>query len=191
MVTYNVEQIASILDLHKKWVADSSKGQPADLRGANLQDADLQDADLRGADLRGADLYGADLRGADLYGADLRGAGLQGAKLPHFLIVPQIGAFIAWKKARNGVVLQLEIPANAKRMSSLVGRKCRAEFVNVLAVNGDTTPGASALGSSNRGIEYVVGKITRPDSYDEDIRVECAHGIHFFMTYEEAKEYVA
>lgn len=37
---------------------------------------------------------------------------------------------------------------------------------------------------------YRVGKIIRPDLFDEDIRVECTNGIHFFITRKEAEEYV-
>ena len=83
-------ELKIILDNHKKWLANPSEGQlanlsDADLRGANLSDADLcganlSDADLRGANLRGADLRGADLRGANLSGATLYGANLYGAK---------------------------------------------------------------------------------------------------------------
>ena len=75
------EELAVILEAHKRWLFDEPDGQRADLRGANLRRADLQGADLRGADLRGADLRWADLRGANLRGADLRGANLRWADL--------------------------------------------------------------------------------------------------------------
>ena len=71
------------------------------------------------------------------------------------------------------------MPSGAKRTSSLVGRKCRAEYVKVL----------EGSGISRRGGEYKEGKLVYPDSYDDDIRVECTHGIHFFMTREEAEEW--
>jgi hypothetical protein len=35
------------------------------------------------------------------------------------------------------------------------------------------------------GTPYQLGFI-KPDSYDPDPRVECSHGIHFFITKEEA-----
>ena len=74
------EELKQILEDHKAWIADSSKGKRADLRGADLRGADLSGADLYGADLRCANLRGADLRGANLYGANLRGANLSGAE---------------------------------------------------------------------------------------------------------------
>ena len=166
--------------------------QGADLQGADLQGAYLQGAYLRGADLRGADFQGADLQGADLQGAYLRGADLRGASLPDFQIVPEEGAFIAFK-ATCDRVLKLEIPADAKRTSSLIGRKCRASHVKVLVAykksdEREISPDVSSL-SNHDGSSYRVGEITYSDTFDDDIRVECTHGIHFFMTYKEAAEY--
>ena len=80
------EELKQILDEHKAWLADNSKGKRANLSDANLSDADLSGADLRWVNLRnanlyGADLYGANLRGADLRWVDLRWANLSGANL--------------------------------------------------------------------------------------------------------------
>ena len=36
---------------------------------------------------------------------------------------------------------------------------------------------------------YSKGKIIYPDSYNDDIRIECTNGIHFFITKKEAKEW--
>ena len=36
---------------------------------------------------------------------------------------------------------------------------------------------------------YRNGELTYPDSYDDDIRVGCSHGIHFFITKAEAEEW--
>ena len=54
-------ELKKVLDEHKQWLTDSSKGKKANLRGANLREANL-----RGADLREADLQRADLREANL-----------------------------------------------------------------------------------------------------------------------------
>ena len=164
-------------------------------RGANLEGADLRGADLRydylrGADLRGADLRYAYLKGADLRYADLKGADLRGAELPNFQICPELGSFIAWKKLANGVIAQLLIPKDSLRTSSLIGRKCRAEFVKVLSFYdnyGDALDIEKAYGLRDRSVVYEIDKFTVADKYDDDIRVECTHGIHFFMTFKEAK----
>jgi hypothetical protein len=72
------------------------------------------------------------------------------------------------------------IPAKAKRTSSLIGRKCRAEFVKVLDGDG--------VGIFD-GTVYKKGVIVKADKYSDDIREECTSGIHFFMTKKEAEDY--
>ena len=176
----------------------------ADLSSANLNGADLSYAKLSRAVLNGATLCGANLSHADLSGADLNGADLSYANLsrailsgaikdaktilPHYRIAPEVGSFIAFKKLRNNVVATLEIPAEAKRTSSLIGRKCRAEFAKVVALSSNAVVGYAKHWPSGV-FPYHVGEIVRPDSFDDDIRLECANGIHFFMTRREAEEY--
>lgn len=139
---------------------------------------------LRGEGGAKADLSGADLCGADLSRANLSGADLSGANLPPYMICPEEGAFIAWKKvagnARTAIV-KLLIPAEAKRTSSLVGRKCRAGFAVVLEGEGVSTHDGKTV--------YAPGLTVYPDKYDDDIRVECTSGIHFFITRKEAEDY--
>jgi hypothetical protein len=143
--------------------------------GANLEGANLEGANLWGANLWGANLWGANLAEANLAGANLGGAkGLICMATP-----PQEGEFIAYKKLTGGSVCRLKIPADAARTGSYVGRKCRAERVIVLDVGG----------YSGRGGIYVVGRTYIPDFYDPDPRAECTHGVHFFMTYQEALGY--
>ena len=168
----------------------------ADLRGANLFKADLREADLSKADLITADLRGADLSRANLITANLRKADLSGAnlsktKLPYFQI-PQEGSLTVWKKGRerdtgNEILIQLLIPAEAKRTACLVGRKCRAEFAQVLAFEPPTI--GTVVGLKQEDFIYALGETMKPDSYDDDIRVECSHGLHFFLTKEEAQEF--
>ena len=160
------------------------------LRRANLSGADLSDADLSGANLRSANLRSADLRSANLRSADLRSADLSGAGLPHFQLPPQEGEFIAWKSVLHGhehTTLKLLIPADARRTSSLVGRKCRASRVKVLEALG--TEAKEFTSQYAPTCTYRVGEVAEPDGYSDDIRVECAQGIHFFMTRAEADEF--
>ena len=171
----------------------------ADLRGANLSGADLEGAildganlsgaNLRGADLSGANLNGAHLAGAILNGAILNGADLEGALLTPFSICPEIGSFTGWKKLSNHLIAEIEIPKDARRVSTVIGRKCRAEFVKVISIvdlEGNAVTSGRALYD---GTIYTVGEIVRPDNYDDDIRVECAPGIHFYITRNEAENH--
>jgi hypothetical protein len=172
----------------------------ADLEGANLRGADLRGANLRGANLRGANLEGANLRGADLRGANLRGANLEGANLrganligaknlsklttAQLSIVPQSGAFEGWAKCTYGVLVRLRIPAEAKRSNS-TGRKCRAEFVEVLEV----IDAEAGINQHDSKTAYRNGETVRCNEWCEDRWQECAGGIHFFITREEAESY--
>ncbi len=167
----------------------------ANLEGANLEGADLRSADLGGADLRSADLGGANLEGANLRGANLRGANLRSANLGDHSLVPSDGFFIGWKKVQTdagSAILKLQIAEGAGRVSSLVGRKCRASEVTVLAayaLDGSPLPEIKMYSTHDSKCEYAVGAVVKPDKYDDDIRVECTSGIHFFITRKEAEEY--
>jgi len=187
--------LPEVLRLHGLWLMDRPGGKHAtlsyatlsyaNLRGANLSGANLSYATLRNANLDNANLRNANLSGANLSGADLRGANLSGAKLPHFQI--PAGRLIVWKAASRCLV-KLAVPEDAKRTANLVGRKCRAEYVKVLSVQRGGEDVDRAVGTYDRRIIYRVGETVRPDSYNGDPRVECTHGIHFFLTKEEAEE---
>ena len=156
-------ELAKILAAHKEWAeSDGAKGSRAYLRHANLRDAYLS-----------------------------RALGLDPNKLrPVFWIIPEVGQFIGWKKLRDGVVAKVLIPDRAKRTCSLEGRKCRAEYVKTIALfkNGKAFRGPG-LSCRDKAVEYRVGKITRPDAYDDSPLVQCSLGIHFFITRQEAEEY--
>lgn len=113
-------------------------------------------------------------------GANLRGANLSRAKLPHFQICPEKG-FYAYKKFADGIIGTIYIPTKALRTNSLIGRKCRASKARLVeATQGNTKlQKGHPVHSPNRNTKYTVGSIMVPDSYDDDIRVECTHGIHF------------
>jgi hypothetical protein len=174
------------------WKADLWRAdlRGANLRGANLLEVYLAEADLRGADLGKANLRGAnlveadlgkaDLREANLRGADLRGARLDGATLSPFQ-VPH-GELVVYKKV-CGKIVRLRIPEKARRTASLVGRKCRAEYAVVEWVEG----GESVTSNAWSRVTYKAGETVYPNNYNGDIRVECSHGIHFFLTRAEAE----
>jgi hypothetical protein len=171
----------------------------ANLIGAYLYGADLYGANLSGAYLSRANLYGANLSkanltGANLSGANLSGANLTGAILPKYCIVPEKGSFIAYKKVidrkNKRFIIEVEVPKTALRMNSLVGRKIRVSKVKVLKAFNTKCKTFINLGyGDSKQVKYIIGKVTKADSFDPDIRIECTHGIHVFLTKEEAEEY--
>ena len=195
-------ELDEILKAHKKWLDGDKDGKRAYLRGADLSKADLSKANLRWAnlskadlseaDLRGADLSKADLRWADLSWADLRWANLRGTKNVFFpLVCPEEGGFIAFKKAANGLIVKLQIPASAKRSSSTT-RKCRCNKAIVLSIeyaDGTQYKDESVCSVHDKNFVYTVGQEVSVPDYDDDRWNECSRGIHFFITREEAVRY--
>ena len=76
------EELAKILEKHKKWIDGDPDGERANLSGADLSGANLSRADLSWADLSVADLSWADLSGAVLSLADLSRAEIDYSSLP-------------------------------------------------------------------------------------------------------------
>ena len=142
--------------------------EKANLSRANLNGADLSRADLSGAYLRRA--YLKDATGAELAIAQTR-------------ILPE-GDLIGWKKCRDGVIVKLRIPGEAKR-SHAFGRKCRAEYADVIEVIG----AEFGLSLHDGETKYVAGERVTPDEFDENWQDECSHGVHFFISRIEAESY--
>ena len=166
----------------------------ADLIYANLSNANLRGANLSGANLRYADLRGIDLRNANLLYADLRGATLSEVKYNHgtaFFAIqcPEEGSFIGYKKADDKIV-KLLILEDSKR-SSATSRKCRCDKAKVLSI--ESLDGkekyTEAISSFDSNFIYRVGEIVKVDDFCEDRWQECAAGIHFFVTRQEAINY--
>ena len=182
----------------------------ADLSNANLRDADLSNADLRYANLRDADLYNADLYNADLRHADLSNANLRNANLASACLCdaclsglcynvntamlamacPQKGAFIGYKKA-NGYIVELLILEDARR-SSATTRKCRCDKARVLSItnlDGQDVGVDHVCSSRTNTFIYRIGSVVEEPNFCTDRWKECAPGIHFFITREEAVNY--
>ena len=171
----------------------------ANLRGANLSDANLCNADLFGANLSDANLRNADLRNADLRRADLCRADLCGASIDQMmwniytvfypLQCPESGSYIGYKKA-SGLVVELEIPADARRASA-TSRKCRASKAKVLSItdiNGNPA-GGQVKSNYDPNFVYAIGETVEVTDFDDNRWNECSTGIHHFITRAEAVIY--
>jgi len=133
------------------------------------------------------------LYGAYLNGANLEGVYLEGASLGHYQLVPEEGEIIGWKKVGVHIV-KLRIPADAERTSTPLGRKCRASDAIVLDIQpppatGEPIYADGCHASAQTHTAYSVGAHVFADFWDDDPRLECTHGIHFFITEQEAREW--
>ena len=166
----------------------------ANLRDANLRDADLRDADLRGANLRCANLSNADLSDSDLCNADLCEASIDQMMWNIYTVFyplqcPESGSYIGYKKA-SGLVVELEIPADARR-SSATSRKCRASKAKVLSItdiNGNPA-GGQVKSNYDPNFVYAIGETVEVTDFDDNRWNECSTGIHHFITRAEAVIY--
>lgn len=167
-----------------------------DLRRANLRWANLSGVDFSNADLCGADLHGTDLSDANFYKANLCGVSFgwtnpseaKNINLP--IACPEKGTFTAFKKA-NEYIVELEIPSDALRSSSTT-RKCRCSKAKVVSItNLDGTPSDVKSVASGYDSEFIynLGEMVKVPNFDTNRWNECAPGIHFFITRQEAVDY--
>ena len=155
-----LDKLPAILEAHAKWLATVGvEGERANLDGANLYGANLYDATLRGADL----------------------PRLTQSQLS---IVPESGSFEGWKQCRDGVIVHLRIPAEAQR-SNATGRKCRASYVDVLAIYGAD----AGISLHDAAMIYRADERVSCDTWETDRWIECGGGIHFYLTRLEAEHH--
>ena len=166
----------------------------ADLRCANLTGANLTRANLTGAILRHANLYDADLTGANLSGVDLINSELEYADLTDTILdekeqcrkgIVLTEPIVGYKKASGGKIITLEIPVEAK-VFSINNSKRRTNKVKVIDMQGETE--LSSIHDND--FKYHVGDEIEITNFDERYNVECSTGIHFFLTREEAEEFI-
>lgn len=168
----------------------------ANLRWANLMGADLSRANLSGADLSGANLIDANLNNIDLSCADLIGANLTGANLINANLTDTKGPLIeyrkgkiltediiGYKKCKDDVIVTFKIPRGAI-VFSINGRKCRTNKVKVIDISGS----CRAI-SVYKYMSYYVGDEITVYDFNCQYNIECAEGIHFYMTREDAENY--
>ena len=174
---YTLEEI---LERHLHWLnrdCENWESMQADLHNADLHNADLHGADMSYADMSDANMRGADMRDANMRGADISYADRlrKGIKLSE----PITG----WKKCKNNVLVKLEIPRGAI-VFSINNKKCRTDKAKVLEIIG----GDRAY-SNHKFFSYYVGDIIEVFNFNCEYNIDCAEGIHFFRTSEQAEEY--
>lgn len=125
----------------------------------------------------------ADLSGADLYRAN-------NINIP--LSCPEKGSFIGFKKARKNLIVELQILDDSLR-SSATGRKCRcskAKVISITNLDGSNSEVTSISSERDKNFIYTVGEIVEVKDFDTNRFNDCAPGIHFFITRQEAVEYM-
>lgn len=165
-----------------------------------LDDCDLQNANLKNTNLERASLRRANLTKADISGARLYAAVLENAILDNIIFddntknfrihCPEKGAFIAYKKGLNNLIVKLLIPSDARRVSSTMNC-CRCDKAKVLEIKNfeGTKFFDEAWSTVAEGFCYKLGEWVYAENFNEDRWYDSTGGIHFWMTEEEAKAY--
>ena len=164
---------------------DECTARKTNFRHANLECAVLRYADMAGCTIEGANLYGAVLENANLYGIVYD----EITKWFH-LRCPEKGAFLGYKKCFNDHLVQLLIPADAKRTSATLP-SCRCNKAKVLTIKSfDYKKNyTEAWSLADENFVYRVGEWVEVKDFDENRWMDSTTGIHFWLTREEAKNY--
>lgn len=165
------DELVEILKKHEMWINGLVGGIRANLHRANLS---------------GANFYEANLYRANLYKADLREA----KNLNFPIACPEKGTFTAFKKSKK-YIIELEIPSDALRSSSTT-RKCRcskAKVVSITNLDGTSSDIKSVASNYDSEFIYNLGETVEVPNFDTNRWNECAPGIHFFITRQEAVDF--
>lgn len=162
----------------------------ADLHGANLRNAILSKGTFRFCDMGECNICGADLFAAVLESANKEGI-ISDENTKWFrLYCPEEGAFLGYKKCVNDRLVQLLIPADAKRTSSTM-RCCRCDKAKVLTIKSFDYKQqfSEAWSLVDEDFVYKVGEWVEAKNFNPDRWYDSTGGIHFWLTREEAKAY--
>ncbi len=177
----------------------------ADMSACVLENALFDQCSFRGTSFRNGDLRGAafrydDMTGAHIEGANLFSAVLEFAKLDDItydddtkffkLYCPEEGPFLGYKKCFNNRLVQLLIPADAKRTSATMN-SCRCSKAKVLTIKSFdyTEEFEEAWSLVDENFCYRKGQWVEVPDFNENRWQDSTTGIHFWMTREEALAY--
>lgn len=160
------------------------------LHGANLRNASLSRGTFRSCDMGECDISGANLFAAVLENVNMEGI-ISDENTKWFrLHCPEEGAFLGYKKCVNDRLVQLLIPADAKRTSSTM-RCCRCDKAKVLTIKSFdyTEEFEEAWSLVDENFVYRKGQWVEALNFNPDRWFDSTGGIHFWLTREEAKAY--
>ncbi len=163
--------------------------------GCPMKSAVFKNAWMRTASFRYCDMRECNIEGANLFGAVLEYANLEGIisneDTQWFrLHCPEEGAFLAYKKCVNDRMVQLLVPADAKRTSATLP-PCRCSKAKVLTIKSfdyeQNFDEAWSLVDEN--FVYRKGQWVEVKNFNENRWEDSTTGIHFWMTRAEAQAY--
>lgn len=176
-----------------------------DLENASIENALFDGCSMKRANYRNANMKTASMRYCDMTGCDIRGANLYGAVLEYAKLddiisdestqwfrmhCPETGPILGYKKCVNDRLVQLLIPADAKRTSATLP-SCRCNKAKVLTIKSfdSTEEFDEAWSLVDENFYYRKGEWVEVKDFNEDRWMDSTTGIHFWMSREEAIAY--
>lgn len=161
------------------------------LKGANLRNVNLSESLFRYCDFSYTNMEGANLYCSNFEYSDMTHIRVNKDTKYYEMRCPKEGAFLGYKRCLNESLVQLLIPADAKR-SSATANSCRCSKAKVLSIkNFDNTRKLDMAWSVvDEDFVYRVGEYVEVDNFNEDRWMDSTTGIHFWMTREEAYNYL-
>ncbi len=160
------------------------------MKGAKFKRTRMVTASFRYCDMRGCNIEDADLFGAVLEFANLEGIISNEGTKWFRLHCPEKGAFLGYKKCVNDRMVQLLIPADAKRTSATLP-SCRCSRAKVLTIKSfDFTRNfEEAWSLVDENFVYKRGQWVEVKDFNENRWQDSTTGIHFWMSRAEAEAY--
>lgn len=161
------------------------------LRGTNLSHADLTSADFRGCNMSGANICGANMHCSALYRADLTDLVTDEHTQYFHMRCPETGPFIGWKVCYGRRIVQLLIPADARRIQGTWDEvKCEKAKVLTIKSADFTINYDEAHSYVDENFVYKRGEMVYAVGYTGNRFEESGGGIHVWLERDAAIAYL-
>ena len=161
------------------------------LRGTNLSNAVLCSTDFRGCDMKDANICGANMHHAALYRANLTDLKVDEHTQYFHMRCPETGAFIGWKVCYGRRVVQLLIPADARRIQG-TWEEIKCEKAKVLTIKSPDFQESfdEAHSYVDENFVYKRGEMVYAKGFTGNRFEESGGGIHVWLDREAAVKYL-
>ena len=161
------------------------------LRGTDFSHATLCSSDFRGCDLTGANICGANIYCAALYRADLTDLKVDDETQYFHMRCPETGPFIGWKVCYGRRVVQLLIPADARRIQGTWDEiKCEKAKVLTIKSPDFQEQYEDAHSYVDENFVYKRGEMVYAEGFTGNRFEESGGGIHVWLDRESAVRYL-
>lgn len=161
------------------------------LRGTNLSNANMTSADLRRCDLSNANICGADMFCSALFKANLTDIKTDENTKNFHMRCPKDGPFIGWKVCFGRRIVQLLIPADARRVQGTWNEiKCdKAKVLTIKSVDYKINY-EDAHSYVDENFVYRRGQMVYAENFNDDPYAESGGGIHVWLNRDQAVAYL-